>query len=766
MRNSVRQILLSGALLLGATTALGAATPVFCGFERFRGQSESHYETSAEGAVYFDGEILFEGSSSRPDRGDDRIVVWYRRGSASAAGELVVTAGFIDPNGLITARDYAVAAELEDGTYHRVTIRAVDNVLDETQALPGFVVFLDGERLACDVAQAYAAEPSRFPLGWAVRERYVDGATRAVFPSLGVKKVGAAAAGVAKIVRAGLQGAGGARNCVLTDAVSCDETELPKANFRAGDEYFIDFEDAMSALSEKATDAAHPVVLRLLEDFTPEGGTLEIPAGTFVTLDLAGRRLEGAICACGTLEVVDTVGGGSVAGSEEEGCALWLDGGAVTIRAGRWLDCVIADEGLEIVAGEFFDDGLREGVSDGGFYLAEHGEGGYAYFAKGSYVARIDVESRFASVAAADGAKVTVTFVYGATTWATSQYTANGDDWNYAVGEPTATGYSFVGWRRLDGTEWTHDYSVKADQYVVAAFTNNRYVVTFLDATNGTWATRSYVYAVDEFELPAEPSNPGWDFAGWCRSNPGDWSFDCMTAADVTVKPTWEKHYEVIEFPRAVVGLCYDGTLKTGVVEGVGYTLKGNTGTELGAHTATATLAKDYKWSDGTRNAKSVVWKIYTPAFGAEAKRLDGAVSGETRVAADTSAEYADRKLKLTSAAGDETATIEIKPYYDAKFSNGTLTLTMNEKAEPKFAADGGDDSPVGVSEDAFTVRLANVHPGFSYRLGVKADLSEKDWNFRDDWRRAGDVTTLQLSAERGQADAVGFYVIEYKDGE
>ncbi|MBR6158989.1 MAG: cadherin repeat domain-containing protein, partial [Lachnospiraceae bacterium] len=57
--------------------------------------------------------------------------------------------------------------------------------------------------------------------------------------------------------------------------------------------------------------------------------------------------------------------------------------------------------------------------------------------------------------------------------------------------------------------------------------------------------------------------------------------------------------------------LTYNGKAQTGVDEGEGYTLSGTySATNAGAYQATATLKDGYIWSDGTSEAKNIVWKI------------------------------------------------------------------------------------------------------------------------------------------------------------
>ena len=61
-----------------------------------------------------------------------------------------------------------------------------------------------------------------------------------------------------------------------------------------------------------------------------------------------------------------------------------------------------------------------------------------------------------------------------------------------------------------------------------------------------------------------------------------------------------------IAIPAAITGLIYDGTEKTGVNAGTGYTLSGTyKATDVGTtdYTAAATLDSGYKWNDGTTDA-------------------------------------------------------------------------------------------------------------------------------------------------------------------
>ena len=59
----------------------------------------------------------------------------------------------------------------------------------------------------------------------------------------------------------------------------------------------------------------------------------------------------------------------------------------------------------------------------------------------------------------------------------------------------------------------------------------------------------------------------------------------------------------------AAVSLTYNGEEQTGVPEGEGYVVTGNTGTDAGNYTAVATPLKNYRWYSGT-GSKNIPWSI------------------------------------------------------------------------------------------------------------------------------------------------------------
>ena len=119
-----------------------------------------------------------------------------------------------------------------------------------------------------------------------------------------------------------------------------------------------------------------------------------------------------------------------------------------------------------------------------------------------------------------------------------------------------------------------------------------------------------------------------------------------------------------VAVPSAVAGLVYDGTAKTGVVEGVGYTLVENVATAAGDYVATATLEDGYVWSDdGTTEPREISWSI------ARATYDMGDVLFE-----DGTFEFDGTNLYL-AVEGDLPDGVEVYYLYNGKSKVGTYTI-------------------------------------------------------------------------------------------
>lgn len=98
----------------------------------------------------------------------------------------------------------------------------------------------------------------------------------------------------------------------------------------------------------------------------------------------------------------------------------------------------------------------------------------------------------------------------------------------------------------------------------------------------------------------------------------------------------------LIPVPTAITGLRWTGEEQTGVSEGTGYSLTGHKATDVGNHTATATLRADYQWTDNSTEAKTIPWSI--------AKAAGPAAPAKLSATAPTSAGGNDGKITGTTA--------------------------------------------------------------------------------------------------------------------
>lgn len=90
---------------------------------------------------------------------------------------------------------------------------------------------------------------------------------------------------------------------------------------------------------------------------------------------------------------------------------------------------------------------------------------------------------------------------------------------------------------------------------------------------------------------------------------PASGNFNQVSGTAV-IYPTKAAQETVIDIPVANPNLTYNAKEQIGVNEGIGYTLTGDTATNAGNYTATATLDAGYKWNDGTKEVKNIPFEI------------------------------------------------------------------------------------------------------------------------------------------------------------
>ena len=114
--------------------------------------------------IYFDTMVQFTATDTAPTpSADDKLIVWlYGSDDAEAlfgaTTSLVVTAGYLqDSANNIVATNYNVGVAIEPNSWHRLTIKALDKISNESANAPaGFVVFIDGVAVTSTEAKGVA----------------------------------------------------------------------------------------------------------------------------------------------------------------------------------------------------------------------------------------------------------------------------------------------------------------------------------------------------------------------------------------------------------------------------------------------------------------------------------------------------------------------------------------------------------------------------------------------------------------------------------
>ncbi|MBQ3811883.1 MAG: InlB B-repeat-containing protein, partial [Kiritimatiellae bacterium] len=194
----------------------------------------------------------------------------------------------------------------------------------------------------------------------------------------------------------------------------------------------------------------------------------------------------------------------------------------------------------------------------------------------------------------------------------------------------TLANHSLRAWQ-LNGADYDFDTVLSADITLVADWAIDQFNVIWV-ADGATVQSNRLDYGA-QIVAPADPTKAGDDdalytFVKWTPAQDATVSSNATYTAEFK---TWTK----IAVPEAATGLVYDGTEKTGVATGAGYTLSGNTATNAGSYTATATLADTANtvWATDTAaptaNAeKTVSWSIAKAPLSNLAVSLTGWTEG------------------------------------------------------------------------------------------------------------------------------------------
>lgn len=111
---------------------------------------------------------------------------------------------------------------------------------------------------------------------------------------------------------------------------------------------------------------------------------------------------------------------------------------------------------------------------------------------------------------------------------------------------------------------------------------------------------------------PAEdPSAAGYYFEGWFTDSNFTAAWDFTSEKVYEDRTVYAKWSTLVAAPQAAENLVYDGSEKTGVPGGTGYTLSGTEAAlDAGEYAAVASLASGYRWADGSTGSITYNWSI------------------------------------------------------------------------------------------------------------------------------------------------------------
>ena len=204
--------------------------------------------------------------------------------------------------------------------------------------------------------------------------------------------------------------------------------------------------------------------------------------------------------------------------------------------------------------------------------------------------------------------------------------------------------------------------------------------------------------------------------------------------------------YTKIDIPTANADLKYDGSVKVGVNESVGYTLEGNKATAVGTYNATAKLAAGYCWSDNTTVDKSITWaigkgdKAAPDGLAGVKTSVEGASDGKITGVNGTMEYKAENATTYTRCTGSAINNLKAGKYL-VRYRE---TDNFNESADTIVTIPDGD-------KVTHTVAITNGTGGGIYEVGanvtIRANAAESGYMFAG-WTISGVSVADTMQAE------------------
>jgi hypothetical protein len=295
----------------------------------------------------------------------------------------------------------------------------------------------------------------------------------------------------------------------------------------------------------------------------------------------------------------------------------------------------------------------------------------------------------------------------------------------YFIGDPVTalgsgtlarTNYSFLGWNTSSTatTAMASTPMVTGGVTWYAVWALNTYTVTWLDGDGTALETDLNVpYGAIPAFNSANPTKAAtaeftYTFNGWSPAV-------SAVTADVIYMPTFSEANNLLVTPPAVeTGLIYNGTVQTGVNAGPGYSLTGNTGTEAGNYTATATLTDTtILWSDDNTTApKTIPWSIGKAAYDMSGANWEYTVPF-TYDGIEKSMQVTGLPVGVTAASYSGNTATDAGAYT----ASVTLTYDLTNYGQPVIA-----DLPWSIGKAAYNMNGAS----WNYSTPFTYDATEK----------------------------------------
>ena len=302
-------------------------------------------------------------------------------------------------------------------------------------------------------------------------------------------------------------------------------------------------------------------------------------------------------------------------------------------------------------------------------------------------------------------------------------------------------------------------YTIKnGNNFLNGTYSNNKGVLK-LDSTQDIWTYSENRLTSTNSNKQLEYGNSGGTASTifTMRSTGSDITLYKYSSGSTSTDPA------SVTVPVAATNLVYNGSLQTGVAAGTGYTLAGNTATNAGNYTATATLAEGYKWSDNTTVPKTISWSISKATPTITSPSASAITSGQ----ALNNSTLSGGQAKLGDVAVNGTFTWKngatIPALTDSEKTEYDVTFTPNDNTNYNSAE---CKVKVKVNNSALTGLTITQAPGkVIYTVGDKFDSKEMivKANYADG--SSAVITNYTVTPDRELKLSDKSVTVSYKEG-